>query len=59
MAPRRRSVRTEIVAGFAAVILAFGAVATWSLVRQRRSVAAMRLANETYLQLALQLGGVL
>jgi len=58
MAPRRRSVRTEIVAGFAAVILAFGAVATWSLVRQRRSVAAMRLANETYLQLALQLGQI-
>jgi two-component system NtrC family sensor kinase len=58
MAPRRRSVRTEIVAGFAAVILAFGAVATWSMVRQRRSVAAMRLANETYLQLALQLGQI-
>lgn len=58
MAPRRRSVRTEIVAGFAAVILAFGAVATWSLVRQRRAVAAMRLANETYLQLALQLGEI-
>jgi two-component system NtrC family sensor kinase len=55
MAPRRRSVRTEIVAGFAAVILAFGAVATWSLVRQRRAVASMRLANETYLLLALRL----
>jgi len=56
--PRRRSVRTEIVTGFAAVILAFGAVATWSLVRQRHAVVAMRLANETYLQLALQLGQI-
>lgn len=47
--------RTEIVAGFAMVILAFGVVATWSLARQQRAVASMRLANEGYLRLAVQL----
>ena len=55
MAPRARSVRTEIVTGFALVILAFGAVATYSLARQQRAVASMRLANEGYLRLATQL----
>ncbi len=52
---RARSVRTEIVAGFAMVILAFGVVATYSLARQQRAVASMRLANEGYLRLAVQL----
>ncbi len=47
--------RTEIVAGFATVILAFGAVAAYSLARQQRAVASMRLANEGYLRLAVQL----
>jgi nitrogen fixation/metabolism regulation signal transduction histidine kinase len=58
MGARGRSVRTEIVAGFAMVILAFGAVAAYSLVQQARAVSSMRLANEGYLRLAVQLGEV-
>jgi two-component system, NtrC family, sensor kinase len=55
MALPSRSVRTEIVVGFATVILAFGSVATYSLLRQQRAVASMRLANESYLPLATQI----
>lgn len=56
MASRARSVRTEIVAGFATLIVSFGAVAGYSLSRQQRAVASLRLANETYLRLTLLVG---
>jgi signal transduction histidine kinase len=56
MARRTRSVRTQVVAGFATLIIAFGAVAGWSLQRQQRTVRSLRLANEVYLQLTAKLG---
>lgn len=56
MARRTRSVRTQVVAGFATLIVAFGAVAGWSLQRQQRTVRSLRLANEVYLQLTVALG---
>jgi signal transduction histidine kinase len=59
MARQTRSVRTQVVAGFATLILAFGAVAGWSLSRQQRSVRSLSLANEGYLQLREALGGLL
>ena len=45
-----------MVAGFATLIIAFGAVAGWSLQRQQRTVRSLRLANEVYLQLTAKLG---
>ena len=56
MARRTRSVRTQVVAGFATLIIAFGAVAGWSLLRQQRTVRSLRLANEVYLPLTAALG---
>ena len=56
MARRTRSVRTQVVAGFATLIIAFGAVAGWSLQRQQATVRSLRLANEVYLQLTAALG---
>jgi two-component system NtrC family sensor kinase len=56
MARQTRSVRTQVVAGFATLIVAFGAVAGWSLYRQQRTVRSLRLANEGYLQLREELG---
>ncbi|MBI5513670.1 MAG: HAMP domain-containing protein [Deltaproteobacteria bacterium] len=56
MSPRARSVRTEIVAGFALLIASFGGVAGYSLVQQQRAVASLRLANEAYLRLTLRIG---
>ncbi|MDB4930739.1 MAG: Sensor histidine kinase [Myxococcaceae bacterium] len=56
MARRTRSVRTQVVAGFATLIVAFGAVAGWSLYRQQRTVRSLRVANEVYLQLTSMLG---
>ena len=56
MARRTRSVRTQVLAGFATLILAFGAVAVWSLQRQQRTVRSLRLANEVYLPLTAALG---
>ncbi len=56
MARRTRSVRTQVVAGFATLIIAFGAVAGWSLQRQQRTVRSLRVANEVYLQLTATLG---
>lgn len=55
MPTRARSVRTEIIAGFATLVLAFGGAAAWSFARQQEAVAAVRLANETYLLLTIQL----
>jgi nitrogen fixation/metabolism regulation signal transduction histidine kinase len=51
MAPRSRSVRSEVLAGFATLIMTFGAVALYALVRQRSAVAAVRLADESYQRL--------
>lgn len=56
MGRRTRSVRTQVVAGFATLIVAFGAVAGWSLQRQQRTVRSLRVANEVYLQLTAALG---
>lgn len=56
MARRARSVRTQVVAGFATLIIAFGAVAAWSFYRQQRAVRSLRLASEGYLQLTQTLG---
>ncbi len=56
MARRTRSVRTQIVAGFATLIIAFGAVAGWSFYRQQKAVRSLRLANEGYVQITLMLG---
>ena len=53
-----RSVRTQVVGGFAVLIAAFTAVAGWSLQRQQRAVQELRLANEGYLQLTAKLGDV-
>ena len=58
MSARSRSVRTEIVAGFATLILAFGSVAAYSHRLQTRAVESMRLANEGYLRLTLLLDEV-
>lgn len=51
MERRARSVRTEVLAGFATLIVTFGAVALYALVRQRSAVAAVRLSNERYQRL--------
>lgn len=46
-----RSVRSEVLAGFATLIVTFGAVALYALVRQQGAVAAVRLADESYQRL--------
>ncbi|MEZ4391966.1 MAG: ATP-binding protein [Polyangiales bacterium] len=51
MRRRSRSVRSEVLAGFATLIVTFGAVALYALVRQRAAVAAVRLADESYQRL--------
>lgn len=56
MARQTRSVRTQVVAGFATVILAFAAVAGWSYYRQQRAARSLRLASEGYIQLTQKLG---
>jgi len=58
MARRTRSVRTQVVAGFATLIIAFGAVAAWSFYRQQRASRSLRLANEGYIPLTQTLGNV-
>jgi nitrogen fixation/metabolism regulation signal transduction histidine kinase len=51
----RRSLRTEIVAGFATLVVALALVGGYALVRQARAVQALRLQNEGYLRLSLAL----
>jgi nitrogen fixation/metabolism regulation signal transduction histidine kinase len=51
-----RSLRAEIVAGFAALVLALAVVGGYALARQARAVQALRLQNQGYLPLSLQLG---
>lgn len=51
MSRRSRSVRSEVLAGFATLIVTFGGVALYALVRQRGAVAAVRLADESYQRL--------
>ncbi len=58
MARRTRSVRTQVLAGFATLIVAFGAVAAWSYYQQQRTVRSLRLASEGYVPLTLTLGDV-
>ena len=45
MERRARSVRTEVLAGFATLIVTFGAVALYALVRQRSAVAAVPMTT--------------
>ena len=46
-----RSVRSEVLAGFATLIVTFGAVSLYALVRQQGAIAAVRLADESYQRL--------
>lgn len=55
MARRSRSVRRQILTGFATLIVAFGSVAAWSLWQQQTAVRSLRLANEGYLRLSVEL----
>lgn len=50
-----RSLRSEIVTGFAALVLAMAVVGGYALVRQARAVTSLRLQNQGYLPLSLQL----
>src|SRR5688500_1029623 len=52
----RLSIPTRIFLGFALVLLAFGAVATVSLLQHQRSAETLRLLHEGYLPLALAVG---
>ncbi len=55
MAGRSRSVRRQIVEGFATLIVAFGVVVAWSFWQQRAAARSLRLANEGYLRLSVEL----
>ncbi len=50
-----RSLRNEIVAGFATLVVALAVVGGYALVRQSRTVQSMRLQNKGYLHLSLTL----
>ena len=50
-----RSLRNEIVAGFAALVVALAVVGGYAVMRQARAVRSLRLQNEGYLRLSLQL----
>ncbi|MFO0556759.1 MAG: ATP-binding protein [Polyangiales bacterium] len=51
----RRSVRTDIVAGFFAVLAALAVVGGYAVYRQSRAATALRLQNQRYLPLSSQL----
>lgn len=51
----RRSVRTDIVAGFFAVLAALAVVGGYAVYRQSRAAIALRLQNQRYLPLSSQL----
>src|SRR5438105_962200 len=48
-----RSLRTEIVAGFAALVVALALMGGYAFLRQARAVEALRLQNQGYLPLSL------
>lgn len=56
MARQSRSVRRQIVASFAVLIVLFGGAAGWSFWQQRAAARSLRLANEGYLRLSVELG---
>lgn len=50
--PSRRSVRTDIVAGFFALLAALAVVGGYAVYRQSRAATALRLQNQRYLPLS-------
>jgi nitrogen fixation/metabolism regulation signal transduction histidine kinase len=52
----RRSVRTDIVAGFLALLAALAVVGSYAVYRQSRAAIALRLQNQRYLPLSTTLG---
>jgi nitrogen fixation/metabolism regulation signal transduction histidine kinase len=52
----RRSVRTDIVAGFLALLAALAVVGGYAVYRQSRAAIALRLQNQRYLPLSTVLG---
>ena len=55
MSPRR-SVRTDIVAGFLALLAALAVVGGYAVYRQSRAAIALWLQNQRYLPLSTALG---